>query len=80
MADFMLERKGLAQNMSADEVAAFRWFYADAMANKTRLINDLKDFGSKNDSFDSPEVAHMMRDLRLDCAIIRTYCKRSLTP
>jgi len=63
MADFMIERKGLAQNMSADEVTAFRWFYADAMANKTRLINDLKDFGSKNDSFDSPEVAHMMRDL-----------------
>ena len=63
MADFMLERKGLAQNMTADEVAAFRWFYADAMANKTRLIDDLKEYGSQNESFDTPEVARMMRDL-----------------
>ena len=59
----MLKRKGLAQNMTADEVAAFRWFYADAMANKTRLIDDLKEYGSQNESFDTPEVARMMRDL-----------------
>jgi hypothetical protein len=49
--------------MSADEVAAFRWFYADAMANKARLTKDLLEYGGNNDSFDSPEVARMMRDL-----------------
>jgi hypothetical protein len=60
---FMIARKGEARGMSADETAAFQWFYADAMANRAKVIDDLVEMRKRGDSFDSPRGAELARDL-----------------
>jgi len=60
---FMIARKGEARGMSDDETAAFRWFYADAMANRARIFDDLVEMRNRGDSFDSPRGAELARDL-----------------
>lgn len=60
---FMIARKGEARGMSADETAAFQWFYADAMANRAKVIDDLVEMRKRGDSFDSEHGAELARDL-----------------
>ena len=63
MAEFMLFRKGRAENMPADEATAFRWFYADAMANRTKVLNRVRELVDAGESLDTQEASELARDL-----------------
>ena len=63
MAEFMLYRKGRAENMSADEVTAFRWFYADAMANRAKVLTRVRELVDAGESLDTQEASELARDL-----------------
>lgn len=63
MAQFMIDKKGKAENMTSSQVTAFRWFYADAMANRARLLDKAADIHASGQSFDTPEGAELARDL-----------------
>lgn len=63
MAEFMLYRKGRAENMTADEVVAFRWFYADAMANRAKVLTRVRELVDANESLDTQEASELARDL-----------------
>ena len=63
MAEFMLAKKGLKDNMSADQVVGFRWFYADAMANRTKVLNRIRDLVDSGESLDTAEAAELSRDM-----------------
>tara|TARA_R110000772_G_scaffold8084_1_gene26880 strand:- start:2025 stop:4178 length:2154 start_codon:yes stop_codon:yes gene_type:complete len=61
--EFMLSRKGDPRGMSDAETIAMRWFHADAMANRARVMTRLKDIVNSQDSLDTPEVAKVMDDM-----------------
>jgi hypothetical protein len=63
MAEFMLYRKGRAENMSADEVTAFRWFYADSMANRAKVLTRVRELVDAGESLDTQEASELARDL-----------------
>jgi hypothetical protein len=63
IAEFMLAKKGLKDNMSADQVVGFRWFYADAMANRDKVLTRVKDLVDSGESLDTQEAAELARDL-----------------
>ena len=63
MAEFMLYRKGRRENMTADEVTAFRWFYADAMANRAKILTRVRELVDAGESLDTQEASELARDL-----------------
>ena len=63
MAEFIVSKKGDKTQMNAEEVVAFRWFYADAMANRAKVLNRLQELHNRSESLDSPEAAELARDI-----------------
>ena len=61
--NYMLSQTNQKAGMPAEDVAAFQWFHADAMANKVKIVNDLVEMRKRGESFDSPRAAEMARDL-----------------
>lgn len=63
MAQFMLAKKGKAENMTESEVIAFRWFYADAMKKRDDVVDRLVEIVSRGENMDTPEVDRLADDL-----------------
>jgi len=63
MVEFMLKRKGLAMNMTQDEVAGFKWFYADAMKKRDDVLEKVTELAGRGESFDSAAGAKYAEDL-----------------
>ena len=63
MVEFMLKRKGLATNMTQDEVAGFKWFYADAMKKRDDVLERVTELAGRGESFDSAAGAKYAEDL-----------------
>lgn len=61
--EFMLARKGDPRGMSDAETVAMRWFHADAMANRGRLLERLKTIVANQEGLDTPEAAKLSEDL-----------------
>ena len=61
--EFMLARKGDPRGMSDAETVAMRWFHADAMANRGRLLERLKNIVANQEGLDTPEAAKLSEDL-----------------
>ncbi len=63
MAEYMLFYKGREENMPRADVAAFRWFYADAMANRAKVLTRVRELVDAGESLDTQEASELARDL-----------------
>ena len=63
LAEFMLARKGDPRGMSTAETLAMRWYHADAMVNRAKTLDTLKDIVNRGESLDTLEVSKLSDDL-----------------